>query len=175
MPVWILISLRMLVGAASARMLPASGLALLEAAVFYLATSVVDAALVLPNGHAIGFGCADLAFATLATASILWVCRRWHRFPQVLLGMLAIGSWLTLPSIVVNAGWPPTLGADGVRHMALWAQLLLAGVLCWSIVVIARLFRDALDLDWNTAIAISLFYFLTDYAVLIVLPDRIFH
>jgi hypothetical protein len=173
MPAWILISMRMLYGGASPRSLPASTAALLEAAALYAIVSVVDAALVVPGGHAIGLGLADLGFLTVATAGILATRRRLHRWRQTLLALLGVGIWLTLPSIVLNAVWSTSTEGDAAHHAPLAVQLLLAAVLCGSIGVVARIFRDALDVDLHTAVTVSLTYFLADYAVLVALPARI--
>jgi len=175
MPAWILISLRMLYGGASPRSLPASTAALLEAALLYAVISAVDAALATPGGHPVAFGVADLGFLALATTVILALRRRLHRWPQTLLALLGVGIWLTLPSIALNAVWHSSTDGAAEHRAPLAIQLLLAGVLCGSIFVVARIFREALAVDLNAALAVALTYFLADYAVLVALPARIFN
>ncbi len=172
MPIWILTSYALLFGRATPRELPSSVRALVEAAVLYTAISTVDAALVFHNARAFGFGVADLAFTVLVTALCLWIRRRMHRLEQTVLAMLGVGIWLTLPSIVIN--WSVSLSAptDSAARMPLVPELVLAAMLCWSILTVARIMRDALDLDFFTGMTVSMTYFLADYLCLVALPAR---
>ncbi len=173
MPAWFSSCWMLLFGRATPRVLPASNAALLQAAALYAVASMVDAALVFKDGRAVGFGFADLLFTAIATALILLVRRRLHRWPQTVLALLVVGFLLTLPSIAFNAVFGASVTAGAERHGPLVIELLLAGVLCWSIVIVARIMRAALDVDFVTGMAVSLTYFLTDYLVLVALPARI--
>jgi hypothetical protein len=172
---WIWTTFWIAFGRASPRALPSSYVALLEAAVLYVVISAVDAALVLPGVHPIGFGIADLVYTCMATTACLAVRSRMFRLPQTLLAMLGVGSWLTLPSLALNGirGLAPALVPKTPAPIGI--QLLLAGILVWSILAVGRILRDAMDVDFFTGMTVAVTYFLVDYVVLIALPSRLFN
>jgi hypothetical protein len=169
---WISTSWRLLFGRSRPKDLPPSAAALMEAAILYGFTSAVDAAGVMKGLPAGLFAVADLLFVSLATSGMLLIARRPYRISQTLLAMLGTGFWLTLPSIAVHGA----IGMSGATERAppLALQLGFAGVLVWSVIVVARIFRDALDTDFRTGLAVSLAYFIAYYLVLVALPQRVF-
>jgi hypothetical protein len=171
---WIVTTFWMLLGRAGPRDLTCSQSVLVQAAVVYTLVSIADAALVFQRPTAILFGFADLGYTSAAIALCLGIRRRFHRLPQTLLAMLGVGSWLTLPSILTNGWIQLTQVADHPVTAPLGLQLLLAGVLASSILIVGRIFRDALDVDLFTGITVSMTYFLLNYCLLIAIPSRLF-
>jgi hypothetical protein len=169
---WISTSGRLLFGRSRPKDLPASAGALVEAAILYGVASAFDAAGVMKGVSAGLFAVADLLFVSLATSLLLLMAGRPYRVSQTLLAMLGTGFWLTLPSIAVHGAM--TMSGTTERVPPLVLQLGLAGVLMWSVIVVARIFRDALDTDFRTGLTVSLTYFIADYLVLVALPQRVF-
>lgn len=171
---WILTSLRLLLGTASPRDLVASPRTLGLAAVSYALVSATDARGAWGEVAATTLALADVVVVVSVTALALAVGRRLHRMPQTLLAMAGTGIWFTLPSL--GCRWLGLLPIGDAGHrIPVVVQALLMLVLAWAIVTVARIFRAALETDFQTGLAVSLSYFLVDYLALVVLPSRIFH
>jgi hypothetical protein len=171
---WIATTFWMVFGRTGPRDVASSRAALAQGAWVYTCVSSVDAVLVFHRPAAMMFGLADLAYTSVVVAVGLSVRRRLHRLPQTLLAILGVGSWFTLPSILVNGWVMLTRAAETPAPVPIGLQSLLAGVLVLSIWAIGRILRDALDVDLYTGITVSMTYVLLEYGLLIAIPARLF-
>ena len=150
--------------------MPPTPTLLLATAGGYVLLSIVQSLLIFGPTLAVERGLADLLLTALVFGGCLVVRRRGNRTLQTLTAVLATGTVISLPMLVLMLV-AQALGTDG--PLALVIQFGLLPLQVWLLLVLGRIVRLALDTPLLTGMAVAMTYLVLNYLLLVELPRAV--